>query len=273
MTDVFVATEYDASPDRFTSKERDAETGLDYFGARYFSGAQGRFTSPDPITGTALHVINPQRWNMYAYVLNNPLAFVDPDGRDAIVVNFSSEVPLAGHAGIISVHHDGTAEYGRFGPASPGSPVGTAQVLTAALPNVAFGPDGSPTQGSYRAIAKAVAGIENQDPNSVRMAYFKTSEADTLALDIWLKNKQDASNRHSLFPYLGLGNNCADFCINGLSAARALTPGQAANASTVPNLLFLELAGTASSVSTGATRQPKEQVTEKVCYEGADGCP
>ncbi|MEO8660108.1 MAG: RHS repeat-associated core domain-containing protein, partial [Bryobacteraceae bacterium] len=33
----------------FTGKERDAETGLDYFGARYFSGAQGRFTTPDPI--------------------------------------------------------------------------------------------------------------------------------------------------------------------------------------------------------------------------------
>jgi RHS repeat-associated protein len=32
----------------FTGKERDAETGLDYFGARYFSGAQGRFTSQDP---------------------------------------------------------------------------------------------------------------------------------------------------------------------------------------------------------------------------------
>lgn len=32
---------------QFTGKERDAETGLDYFGARYFSGAQGRFTSPD----------------------------------------------------------------------------------------------------------------------------------------------------------------------------------------------------------------------------------
>jgi RHS repeat-associated protein len=34
---------------RFTGKERDEETGLDHFGARYFSGAQGRFTSADPI--------------------------------------------------------------------------------------------------------------------------------------------------------------------------------------------------------------------------------
>jgi len=35
---------YDRLPAKFTGKERDAETGLDYFGARYFSGAQGRFT-------------------------------------------------------------------------------------------------------------------------------------------------------------------------------------------------------------------------------------
>ena len=41
---------------RFTGRERDAETGLDYFGARYMSAAQGRFTSPDPISGTPLHV-------------------------------------------------------------------------------------------------------------------------------------------------------------------------------------------------------------------------
>jgi RHS repeat-associated protein len=38
---------------KFTGKERDGETGLDYFGARYFSGAQGRFTTPDPLMASA----------------------------------------------------------------------------------------------------------------------------------------------------------------------------------------------------------------------------
>jgi RHS repeat-associated protein len=67
---------------RCTGKERDAETGLDYFGARYFSGAQGRFTSPDPKVLTARHLTSPQKWNKYAYVQNNPLAMVDPNGED-----------------------------------------------------------------------------------------------------------------------------------------------------------------------------------------------
>ena len=66
---------------RSTGKERDAETGLDYFGARYFSGAQGRFTSPDPLSASR-KASNPQTWNRYTYALKNPLKFVDPDGLE-----------------------------------------------------------------------------------------------------------------------------------------------------------------------------------------------
>jgi RHS repeat-associated protein len=65
---------------RFAGKERDSETGLDYFGARYYSGAQGRFTSPDePLIDQ--HPSDPQSWNLYAYARNNPLANTDPNGR------------------------------------------------------------------------------------------------------------------------------------------------------------------------------------------------
>jgi len=56
------------------------ETGLDYFGARYMSSAQGRFTSPDPAGLGAVALANPQTWNQYAYTLNNPLRFTDPTG-------------------------------------------------------------------------------------------------------------------------------------------------------------------------------------------------
>ncbi len=67
----------------FTGKERDAETGLDYFGARYMSGAQGRWGSPDPINLTETRLISPSSTlNKYVYGGNNPLKFVDPDGPD-----------------------------------------------------------------------------------------------------------------------------------------------------------------------------------------------
>ena len=59
----------------FTGKERDAETGLDYFGARYMSSAQGRFMSPDkPFADQKPE--DPQSWNLFSYVRNNPLRWV-----------------------------------------------------------------------------------------------------------------------------------------------------------------------------------------------------
>jgi len=66
---------------KFTGQVRDAETGLDYFGARYFSSAQGRFTSPDPMLASG-RLAEPQSWNRYAYAGNNPLRYVDPTGLD-----------------------------------------------------------------------------------------------------------------------------------------------------------------------------------------------
>jgi RHS repeat-associated protein len=66
---------------QFTEKERDNETGLDYFGARYFASTQGRFTSPDPLLSSGRSV-QPQSWNRYSYVINRPLSLVDPNGLD-----------------------------------------------------------------------------------------------------------------------------------------------------------------------------------------------
>jgi RHS repeat-associated protein len=93
------ACAYDGSTDRpvtriphqFTSKERDAETGLDYFGARHFSAPQGRFTSPDPIIVTPVRMGDPQRFNLYVYGRNNPLRFIDLDGRDVYLANDTEE--------------------------------------------------------------------------------------------------------------------------------------------------------------------------------------
>ena len=67
-----------------TGKERDAESGNDYFTARYYGSSTGRFMSPDA-SGTAFSDPgNPQSWNMYSYIQNNPLASVDPEGLDCV---------------------------------------------------------------------------------------------------------------------------------------------------------------------------------------------
>ncbi len=75
----------DGVTQKFTGKERDQETGLDYFGARYLSSAQGRWTSPDwsaaPEPVPYAQLANPQTLNLYAYVQNNPLSRRDLDGH------------------------------------------------------------------------------------------------------------------------------------------------------------------------------------------------
>ncbi|HWQ55172.1 MAG TPA: RHS repeat-associated core domain-containing protein [Bryobacteraceae bacterium] len=75
---------------KFTGKERDVETGLDYFGARYFSGAHGRFTSPDAPFADQ-DPADPQSWNLYAYGRNNPLLYTDPSGSYVCGANMSDE--------------------------------------------------------------------------------------------------------------------------------------------------------------------------------------
>ncbi|HQO21339.1 MAG TPA: RHS repeat-associated core domain-containing protein, partial [Acidobacteriota bacterium] len=62
---------------KFTNQERDYTTGLDYFHARYYSSAMGRFMGPDPINGNPA---NPQSWNLYIYAGNNPVSRTDPMG-------------------------------------------------------------------------------------------------------------------------------------------------------------------------------------------------
>ena len=64
---------------KFTGQVRDEETRLDYFKARYMSAPQGRFLSPDPLIESA-STGDPQSWNRYAYVRNNPFRYTDPSG-------------------------------------------------------------------------------------------------------------------------------------------------------------------------------------------------
>jgi RHS repeat-associated protein len=86
---------------RFTQKERDVETGLDFFEARYYASMQGRFTSIDPYnivmerqfatnarkaeSQFTVYLSNPQRWTRYTYALNNPLLYTDPHGEDVTI--------------------------------------------------------------------------------------------------------------------------------------------------------------------------------------------
>ena len=93
----------------FTGKERDAESGNDYFGARYYASTMGRFLSPDPSGLYYANPTNPQSLNLYTYGLNNPLVNTDPFGLDCVYFNDAGN-------GVESIdHHSSSGECGKTG--------------------------------------------------------------------------------------------------------------------------------------------------------------
>jgi RHS repeat-associated protein len=94
-------------PKKFTGKERDNETGLDYFGARYYGSKIARFTTTDPVYTWKENLVDPQRWNRYAYGRNNPLRYTDPDGKKIILAPGSSDTFKAEFARTITYLNTG----------------------------------------------------------------------------------------------------------------------------------------------------------------------
>jgi len=99
---------------RFAAKEHDQVTGFDYFGARYYASQTGRFTTVDPMLDQQKALLDPQRWNRYAYALNNPFKVVDPDGREPVITTrqLDFELPKWGYAAFGLSTLGGTAVLG-----------------------------------------------------------------------------------------------------------------------------------------------------------------
>lgn len=101
---------------QFTGYERDNETDLDFAQARMLNTLVGRFGTPDPYNVILEKergedederaeiligfISNPQRWNMYVYVVNNPLAFTDPDGQTPRTINIFLDTSVVTQQGI-----------------------------------------------------------------------------------------------------------------------------------------------------------------------------
>ncbi|HET6260836.1 MAG TPA: RHS repeat-associated core domain-containing protein [Chloroflexia bacterium] len=169
---------------RFTGKERDIElatsampSGLDYFGARYYSGAQGRFTSPDPfdavdeLDGDAFddYLANPQYWNKYAYSLNNPLKYKDSDGH----------LPHAVVGGLVGGGVGGALEL--YSQIRSGQDINWAKVATKTGVGAAVGATAVATFGASLLVQGAALGVVNTGVGLVDRAL--DNDAATQALD------------------------------------------------------------------------------------------
>ena len=107
---------------KFTGKERDAESGLDDLGARYYSSQYGRFMSGDLVFADQ-HVADPQSWNLYTYVRNRPLGYIDPTGYAARMPHGPPLVLNGDPGNSDGVEVEATGDYGGTSSADPFSSV------------------------------------------------------------------------------------------------------------------------------------------------------
>lgn len=111
---------------KYSGKERDGESSLDYFGARYFSSALGRWMSPDwaekvePVPYVKLD--DPKTLNLYSHVQNNPSSRFDNDGHATIEIRYTTLGHVAGiswnHAYLVVTDTNGARTYFRAGPSA-----------------------------------------------------------------------------------------------------------------------------------------------------------
>jgi hypothetical protein len=226
--------------------------------------------SPDPLMFNELRLVNPQRWNMYAYAINNPLIFTDPTGLDAASVTFTTKIPVVGHTGIMSVHPDGNITFAQYGPQGGAKPYGVGEVTEFStekgqLPALAFNSNGYPTDASLSALKDKLGSLEGVSPGSIKIAYFKTSSSETAALDDYINNWYQASQTGKL-RYFFFGASCATFCQNGMKAAgQPDFHGQLP----IPNVLGFNWWWASGQ---GTQDKPKEVVTHRICDENGHNC-
>jgi RHS repeat-associated protein len=147
---------------KFATYTRDAATGLDYADQRYYASNWGRFMRPDP-SGRSLVMTNPESWNRYAYVNDDPINSNDPTGLcDAVFAGITQSAPnsssfqaFADNDSAISIypyssHSDNSSALGKLGNVLYGITQVAAQ---------AFGPNSSTYAGVVGLEIASLAGV------------------------------------------------------------------------------------------------------------------
>jgi RHS repeat-associated protein len=195
--DGLTCTGTDATEHHFTSKERDTESGLDYFGARYLSSDLGRFMTPDwaakPTAVPYALFGDPQSLNLYAYVGNNPNTGIDLDGH--LGGNNLESYPMESYSDGQPNYDDHPAANSGSVPATP-APPDTAQEQNT---NGAASPSG----GSGNALNAAEMKTVMADANSLAAACAATfaSVIPGFSLSSFDSTMQNAT--YNQYPALG----------------------------------------------------------------------
>lgn len=192
----------------FSAKEKDSETNLSYFGARYYSSDLSIWLSVDPMSDKYPSL------SPYVYCKNSPVVLFDPDGEDAVYIAFpdykitvgKKQYKHLGHAGVLLIDNKTGLtkyyEYGRY------DKEGKGEVRKITISNVTIGEDGKPTQESLNKVLKQISNKAGQK-GKIEGAYVesdKFKEMDDYAKQRLNENSDPKRRSYQLF-----FNNCGTF--------------------------------------------------------------
>jgi len=99
-----------------------ANASVDYMHARYYNGNFGRFLEVDPLLAMESSPSEPQRWNRYTYVINNPLKYTDPTGREIYLqTHHVVTIPAISYNTILQIQPGPGGSF-QIGPGAPPPP-------------------------------------------------------------------------------------------------------------------------------------------------------
>jgi RHS repeat-associated protein len=197
-------------PMRFSTKYYDADTGLSDYGYRFYVASVGRWLNRDPIGENG-------GVNLYGFVGNNALNFVDPYGLDAIYINYDyypvttpvGKIPL-GHGGVVALNSKtGTTKYYEFGRYDEEK---KGIVRSRSIPNVVIGEDGLPTEKSLNNLYDYLSKKFGKNSNVTPTYYSDSDFQGTINFaEAFKKEHPD---------YSLLSNNCKTFGKNAATACK-----------------------------------------------------
>jgi uncharacterized protein RhaS with RHS repeats len=176
---------------------------------RYFDARTGRFLEVDP------NMRNYPAWSPYGYALNNPLAFIDPNGNDAVPIVFKDykiqvwgfRLPYLGHAGVLLIDnktgYTKYYEYGRY------DQEGKGLVRTYAVPNVAIdSKTGLPTTESMNRVLAKISAKSGQG-GDITGSYIKNDNFKEM--NDFAKSRLEQNGKPDRTEYSILNNSCGTF--------------------------------------------------------------